>query len=73
MSGNYLVTGGNEHHPVEGVRLDHYFNRIGDHIPRRQGISHAIMSHGQTIAYGDGVELEGQSTSLPDALFYGIG
>src|SRR5690606_24118988 len=52
------------------VGIDHILYRVGDQIARWQGVQHAVMSHGDTIIYGDGVELGSETAQLLNLLLH---
>src|SRR5690606_17279237 len=56
-AGSDLVAVGDTHQRIGAVGVDHVFHRVGDDIPGRQGIEHAVMTHGDSVIHSDGVEL----------------
>ena len=65
-TGGDLVAIGNTDHGIGAVRVDHVLHRIGDKIPGRQAIEHAVVAHGNTVVHGNGVELFGDAASRFD-------
>ena len=59
-AGYYLVAIGHQHQAVEGMGPGHHFHRIHYQLPGRQGVLHAYMVHGDSVADPDGGELDGQ-------------
>ena len=60
-SGCDLVAIGNAHQRVGAVGVHHVFHRVGDQIAGRQAVEHAVVSHGDPVVYGDGVEFLGDA------------
>jgi hypothetical protein len=42
--------------------VDHVLDRIGDDLARGQTVEHPVMTHGDAIVHGDGVEFLGDTT-----------
>src|SRR4028118_68499 len=42
--------------------VDHVLDRIGDDLARGQTVEHPVMTHGDAIIHGDGVEFLGDTT-----------
>src|SRR5690606_8589042 len=61
-----LVAVGNAHHGVGAMRIDHVFHAVGDQFARGQRVEHAAVTHGDTVVYGDGVELFGHTAGRFD-------
>ena len=54
--------------PSKQWSLEHRLHRVGDDLPRRQGVEHPAVPHGDPVAHADRVELEGDAARLADAL-----
>ena len=48
--------------------IDHVLNRVGNDITAGQAVEHAVMSHGNTVVDGDGIELCGIAAHSLDFL-----
>ena len=68
-----LVAGAEQHHAVEAVGANHDFDRGGDHIARRQRITHAEVAFGDAVAGRDGAEAHGVAAGGVDAALHGVG
>ena len=71
-AGDDLVARGHEHESVEGVRLRHRLDRIGDQLAARQRVQHAAMVHGEAVADAHDPELERRATGLAHAGLDGL-
>ena len=54
---------------VGAVGVHHVFDAVGDDFPGRQGVEHAVVSHGDAVVDGDGVEFGRETAVLFNALF----
>ncbi len=63
-AGGDLVAIGDAHHGVGAVSVYHVFNGIGDDVAAGQAIEHAVVTHGDAIVNGDGIELLGDTAGL---------
>ena len=54
-----LVAVRDAYHGVRLVAVHHIFHRVGNDVARWQRVEHAVVSHGNAVVYGDGVELSG--------------
>jgi len=48
------------------VGIDHVLHAVGNDVATRQGVQHAIVSHGNAVVNGNGVEFGGKTTQLFD-------
>ena len=69
-AGGHLVAVADAHHGIGFVGVDHIFHAVGDDVPGRQGVEHAVMAHGNTVIHGDGVEFGREAAQLADFLFH---
>ena len=60
----YLVAVADAHHGVGLVGVDHVLHAIGNDVARRQGVEHAVVSHGDAVVDGDGIELGGKAAQF---------
>ncbi len=58
-SGRHLVAVGNADHRVRLVGVHHVFHGVGDDVAAWQRIEHTVVSHGDAVVHGNGVELGG--------------
>ena len=65
----YLVAVGNAYHGVCLVGVAHVFHAVGNDVAAGQRIKHAVVAHGNTVVYGDGVEFGGIASH---ALYLGL-
>jgi len=56
-----FVAIGNAHHGISTVGIHHVFHGIGNEVPGRQAVEHAVMAHGDAVVDGDGVEFLGNA------------
>ena len=61
-----LITIADAHHGICLMSIHHILYRIGNDVSARQGIEHAIVSHGNAIVYGNGIELGSKTTKFLD-------
>ena len=61
MPGVIFVAIGNTHQRVGAMGIDHVFQAVGNQVPRRQAIEHAVMAHGDPVIDGDRVEFLGDA------------
>ena len=62
-----FIAVGDENHRIHWVRGQHDLDRIGNQLPRTKRILHALVVHGQAVAYADGVESKRHTARIPDA------
>ena len=67
-----LVAGGDEHQTVKGVGCCHGFRAVADEFTGNEGILHADVAHGQTVADGNGGEHDGNASAERHALLDGV-
>ena len=72
-AGHDFVAIGDTDHPVKAVGPDHGLDGVGDDLAGGQRILHAGVAHGDAVADGDGVELEGHAAGVADGLFDHLG
>ena len=48
----------------------HIFHTIGDDIAGRQRIKHSVVSHGNPVVYGNGIEFGSKATAFFDHGFH---
>jgi hypothetical protein len=65
-AGRDLVAVGDADHGIGAMGVDHVFDGIGDEFARGQRIEHAVMTHGDAVIDGDGVEFLGDAARLLD-------
>ena len=65
-TGHNLIAGANADETVEPVCLCHQFDRIGNILPRGQGIPHPLMAHCNAVTDTDDAEFEWHSTGSSD-------
>ena len=58
-AGGHLVAVGDAHHGIGLVRVDHVLHAVGDDVTRGQRVEHAVVTHGDAVVDGDGIELCG--------------
>ena len=56
-----LVAVGNTHHRVCAVRVDHVLHRVGNQVPGRQAVQHAVMAHGDAVVHRDRIKFFGDA------------
>ena len=71
-SGNILITVGNHYQRVELMGQRHTLRGIRNQIPGHQGILHADMSHGNTVADSNGREHHRGAAGHGNAQLHGI-
>jgi len=64
--GGDLVAVGDADPSVEGVAFDHHLAAVGDDLPGDQGVPHALVAHGDTVAHCGDSEGERPSAGLDD-------
>ena len=62
-----LVACRDQHHGVEGVALDGALDGVCDDLAAGEGVVHALVVHGDTVAHADGGHAEGGAASHADA------
>ena len=71
-AGNNLVAAGDENHGVELVALHGAFDRVRDDLAAGERIVHALVVHGDAVAYANGVDLQGGAAGKANARFDGV-
>ena len=71
-SRHILIAVGNHHKPVKAVCQSHGLGGVGDQITGNQRILHSGMSHGNTVANGDGREDDGCTAGHGHTQLYGL-
>ena len=61
-----LVAVGDADDGVGAVGVDHVFDGVGDDLAARQRIEHAVVTHGDAVIHGDGVEFFRYATGAFD-------
>ncbi len=65
-TGGDFVAVGNADDGVGAVGVDHVFHGVGDDLAARQRIQHAVVTHGDAVIHGNGVEFLGHATGAFD-------
>ncbi len=50
--------------------VDHIFNGVGNHLARGEGVEHSVVSHGDAVVDGYGVEFGGEASETFDLGFH---
>ena len=69
---NNLVAVGNQHQGVELMATSDTLDGVGNKLACYQGITHSLVSHGDSVTHTDGGEFDGSSSSHADSSLYGL-
>ncbi len=72
-AGYYLIAIGHEYRAVERVSAQHRFHAVGDKLARGQGVAHAVVTHGKTVANAYARNYYGRASARVYAGLYGVG
>ena len=71
--GHVLVAAGDGYQAVHALAEGDGLDGVGDDLAADQRRLHALGAHGDTVADGDGAELERRAVALADAVLDGAG
>src|SRR5699024_679598 len=63
-----LVTVGDTHQRVSGVRIENVLHGVGNDLTGRQGVEHAAVAHGDAVIDGNGVEFLRYAASFANSV-----